>query len=128
MWIREKNHFNSCFQVESLVVKAWGQVLEHCISVSWFQISFLFIFNHSMYFEWFFIKRIIQNHSQVSKMTSQGFEIFEKNLNFKGVNTKTVIMNFWSNFRWFFLYHKHQRYCRELFGMLECINSRENSL
>ena len=128
MWIREKNHFNSCFQVESLVVKAWGQVLEHCISVCWLSIFLLLISNHLIHLKWFFIKRIAQIYSQVSKITFDGFKIFEKFWFFKGENTKTVILDFWLNFRWFFYYHKHLECCHKLFGMLECMNSRENSL
>ena len=128
VWIREKNHFNSRFQVSPFIFKTWGQVLERRNSVCWISIFLLFISNHLKHLKWFFIKRIAQNHSQVSKMTSQGFKVFEKKSNFKGENVKTVIMNFWANFRWFFFHHKHPEYCHELFGMLECMDSREKSL
>ena len=126
--IREKNHFNSRFQVSSFIFNTWGQMLEHWISVCWLSISLLLISNHLVHLKWFFIKRIAQNHSQVSKNTSHGFKISIKIQFFKGENTKTVIMNFWSNFWWFFSYHEHPQYSHELLDMLKCMNSQEKSL
>ena len=116
------------FKFHHLLSERSNQILEHWISVLWFQTSFSSISNHLVHLKWISIKRIAQNHSQVSKNTSHGFKILEKFWLYKGENMKMVIMNFWFNFRYFFSHSEYPEYCHELFGMLECMNSREKSL